>query len=233
MSLLKANDITKTYLMGEVQVHALSNVSIEIRAGELICLLGYSGSGKSTLLNLLGGLDRPSTGTITFNGERIDQLSDRELTSYRRREIGFIFQMYNLIPRLTAQENVELVTEISEDPMDSLDALDRVGLSGRASHFPSQLSGGEQQRVAIARAIAKRPRLLFCDEPTGALDVETGIKVLDAIQEINRELGTTVIVISHNTDIAQMADRVVTLRDGKIWKVSQNLEKKKANELEW
>jgi putative ABC transport system ATP-binding protein len=232
-NILKTEALTKTYQMGEVEVRALAGIDLEIKEGEFVVLLGLSGSGKSTLLNILGGLDRPTSGKLWFETQRVDHLSDRDLTLFRRENIGFIFQMYNLIPRLSAKENVELVTEISSDPMDSLKALELVGLAERASHFPSQLSGGEQQRVAIARAIAKQPKLLFCDEPTGALDVQTGILVLDAIQNVNKRLGTTTIVISHNVAIADMADRVIQLRDGKISEIHVNEEKKTAQELEW
>lgn len=232
-SILRTQNITKTYQMGDVAVHALAGVSLDIQEGEFVCLLGYSGSGKSTLLNILGGLDRPTTGELWYGDESIGQYSDRELTYFRRENIGFIFQMYNLIPRLSAKENIELVTEISENPMDALEALSLVGLKDRANHFPSQLSGGEQQRVAIARAIAKQPKLLFCDEPTGALDVKTGMLVLDAIQEVNRRLGTTTIVISHNVAIADMADRVISLRDGKVSEIKVNSKKKTVQELEW
>lgn len=231
--LLQTKLLTKTYQMGEVEVHALKEVSLDIYEGEFVVLLGQSGSGKSTLLNLLGGLDRPSTGELHYGSERIDHYSDRELTLFRREHIGFIFQMYNLIPRLTAKENVELVTEIATNPMDAAEALDLVGLKERADHFPSQLSGGEQQRVAIARAIAKQPRLLFCDEPTGALDIKTGIMVLEAIQKANQRLGTTTIVISHNIAISEMADRVITLRDGQVSDIHQNKIKRSPRDLKW
>ncbi len=230
---MKAQRLTKTYEMGEVQVHALKDVSVDIFEGEFIVLLGHSGSGKSTLLNILGGLDRPTSGELYFKDQNMADFSDRDLTYFRRENIGFVFQMYNLIPRLSAEENVNLVTEISSNPMSSLEALKMVGLESRASHFPSQLSGGEQQRVAIARAIAKQPRLLFCDEPTGALDVQTGILVLDAIQSVNNKLGTTTIVISHNVAIAEMADRVIHLRDGNISEIVVNKTKKPARQLEW
>ena len=231
--LMKGSNLTKTYEMGEVPVHALKNVDIDIIEGEFIVLLGHSGSGKTTLLNILGGLDRATTGHLSFQNDDMTDLSDRELTLFRRENIGFIFQMYNLIPRLTARENIDLVTEISSNPMDPLEALAMVGLKGRADHYPSQLSGGEQQRVAIARAIAKKPRLLFCDEPTGALDVKTGILVLEAIAEINKSLGTTTIVISHNIAIANMADRVIHLRDGEISEITANQTKLSPQELQW
>ncbi len=231
--LMKAKGLTKTYQMGEVPVYALRDVDIEIKKGEFLVFLGHSGSGKTTLLNILGGLDSATEGSLLFEETDMSELSDRQLTQFRRKNIGFIFQMYNLIPRLTARENVNLVTEISDDPMDSLEALRQVGLYERANHFPSQMSGGEQQRVAIARAIAKQPRMLFCDEPTGALDVKTGILVLDAIQKVNKTLGTTTIVISHNVSIAEMADRVVHLKDGRIERIDVNERQKTAQELEW
>ena len=214
-------------------MHALREVDFTVREGEFIVLLGPSGSGKSTLLNILGGLDRPTSGDLVFEGAPMGDYSSRQLTQFRRDNIGFIFQMYNLIPRLTARENIDLVGEISADPMDSREALKLVGLGDRADHFPSQMSGGEQQRVAIARAIAKKPKLLFCDEPTGALDVKTGILVLEAIQNVNRDLGTTTIVISHNVTIAKMADRVVSLKDGQIVEVKVNAEKIPPSELDW
>lgn len=225
--------MTKLYRMGEIDVRALAGVDFEVKEGEFVVLLGHSGSGKSTLLNILGGLDRPSTGKLFYQGNRIDHYSDQQLTLFRRENIGFIFQMYNLIPRLSAKENVELVTEISKNPMNSIEALGLVDLADRADHFPSQLSGGEQQRVAIARAIAKQPKLLFCDEPTGALDVKTGILVLEAIQNINKKLGTTTIVISHNVAIAEMADRIFTMRDGTIESTQANEKKKNARDLQW
>lgn len=233
MGILVAENMTKLYRMGEIDVRALAGVDFEVKEGEFVVLLGHSGSGKSTLLNILGGLDRPSTGKLFYQGNRIDHYSDQQLTLFRRENIGFIFQMYNLIPRLSAKENVELVTEISKNPMNSIEALGLVDLADRADHFPSQLSGGEQQRVAIARAIAKQPKLLFCDEPTGALDVKTGILVLEAIQNINKKLGTTTIVISHNVAIAEMADRIFTMRDGTIESTQANEKKKNARDLQW
>lgn len=231
--LLEATNLSKVYQMGEVSVHALRNVNFSVYEGEFIVLLGHSGSGKSTLLNILGGLDRPTSGQLTFCGDSLGDFSDGQLTQFRRDNIGFIFQMYNLIPRLTAKENIDLVAEISINPMNSQKALSLVGLESRSGHFPSQLSGGEQQRVAIARAIAKQPKLLFCDEPTGALDVKTGILVLEAIQNVNKDLGTTTIVISHNVTIAQMADRVVFLRDGQIVDIKVNSEKLSPSDLDW
>lgn len=231
--ILSARKISKTYPMGEVQVHALREVDMDLYPGEFVVLLGHSGSGKSTLLNILGGLDRPSSGEIFFQDQRIDLLSDQEMTLFRREHIGFIFQMYHLIPRLNAIENVQLVTEISKNPMPAEEALQRVGLEHRMSHFPSQMSGGEQQRIAIARAIAKQPQLLFCDEPTGALDLHTGILVLDAIHQINTSLGTTTVVITHNAAIAGMADRVILLADGQITEIRHNAKKISAKELQW
>ena len=228
-----AKDVTKVYHMGEVDVHALRGVDLELYAGEFVVLLGPSGSGKSTLLNILGGLDVPTSGTITYRGETLTDFDDRALTQYRRRHVGFVFQFYNLIPSLTAEENVALITEIATNPMSPLEALSLVDLAKRRTHFPAQLSGGEQQRVAIARAVAKRPDVLLCDEPTGALDVHTGILVLDAIQRINEELGTTTAVITHNAIIAEMADRVIHVSDGRISTTDNNKAKRRAAELEW
>ncbi|MFN3326205.1 MAG: ABC transporter ATP-binding protein [Bryobacteraceae bacterium] len=219
--------------MGEVQVEALRGVDLDLYSGELVVLLGPSGSGKSTLLNILGGLDSASSGTVSYHGKNLTNASDRELTEYRRHHVGFVFQFYNLIPSLTARENVAVVTEIARSPMKPEEALDLVGLSDRLDHFPSQLSGGQQQRIAIARAIAKRPAVLLCDEPTGALDSATGILVLEAIDRVNRELGTTTAVITHNADIASMADRVIHLSDGHITTVERNQSKKSPKELHW
>lgn len=233
MAVFRASNIAKIYQMGEVQVHALRGVSLELFEHEFVVLLGASGSGKSTLLNILGGLDVPTSGTVHYLDEELTASDDSELTQYRRENVGFVFQFYNLIPSLTAKENVELITEIAQDPMDPLDALDMVKLRDRANHFPAQLSGGEQQRVAIARAIAKKPKVLLCDEPTGALDVETGIVVLEAIARINNELGTTTAVITHNAAIAQMADRVVSLSNGQISAVKENASRIEASKLEW
>lgn len=213
---LSARGLTRIYRMGEVEVQALRGVDLDLAEGELIVLLGPSGSGKSTLLNLLGGLDRPTSGSIRWRDQDLAQASDSELTQYRRHAVGFVFQFYNLIPSLTARENVELVTEVATAPMSPAEALTLVGLGGRLDSFPSQLSGGEQQRVAIARAIAKRPDLLLCDEPTGALDISTGIVVLEAIVAANRDLGTSTIVITHNAAIASLADRVLSMADGRI-----------------
>jgi len=219
--------------MGEVEVHALRDVDLELYEGELAVLLGPSGSGKSTLLNILGGLDVPTTGTVVYRDRELTAFDDAALTRYRRENVGFVFQFYNLIPGLTARENVALITDIAANPMPPEEALRLVGLGDRLNHFPSQLSGGEQQRVAIARAIAKRPEVLLCDEPTGALDVTTGITVLEAIESANHELGTTTAVITHNAVIARMADRVISLSDGRISGVHSNASKVAAHELEW
>ncbi len=229
----RAINVAKIYEMGEVQVHALRGVSLDLYDHEFVVLLGASGSGKSTLLNILGGLDVPTTGTVHYQDQELTASSDAELTKYRRNYVGFVFQFYNLIPSLTARENVELITEIAQSPMHPLEALEMVKLKDRADHFPAQLSGGEQQRVAIARAIAKKPKVLLCDEPTGALDVETGIVVLEAIARINRELGTTTAVITHNAAIAQMADRVISLSNGQIIGIEENAARIDASELKW
>ncbi|CAN5518859.1 ABC transporter ATP-binding protein [soil metagenome] len=228
-----ARDITKVYHMGDVEVHALRGVSLDLLESEFLVLLGPSGSGKSTLLNILGGLDVPTSGNVTYRGQNLTTAEERELTMYRRRHVGFVFQFYNLIPSLTARENVALVTDIVENPMAPEAALELVNLGPRLDHFPSQLSGGEQQRVAIARAVAKRPDVLLCDEPTGALDIATGILVLDAIQQVNRELGTTTAVITHNAAVSAMADRVVSLSDGRITSEKRNEQKVSAGELSW
>lgn len=233
MAVFEARGITKVYHMGEVEVHALRGVDLDLFEGEFVVLLGPSGSGKSTLLNILGGLDVPTSGTVHYLDHDLTAYDDAALTRYRREHVGFVFQFYNLIPSLTARENVALVTEIAEDPMRAEEALELVGLGDRMDHFPSQLSGGEQQRVAIARAISKRPDVLLCDEPTGALDVKTGIVVLEAIERVNRELGTLTAVITHNAVISKMADRVVSISGGKISGVYQNTEKVAARELVW
>jgi putative ABC transport system ATP-binding protein len=229
----EAQGLTKIYDMGEVQVHALRGVDLELYSGELVVFLGPSGSGKSTLLNILGGLDTATSGRVSYHDKELTGASDRELTEYRRYHVGFVFQFYNLIPSLTALENVAAVTEIARDPMKPEDALAVVDLADRMNHFPAQLSGGEQQRVAIARAVAKNPSVLLCDEPTGALDSKTGIVVLEALERANRELGTTTAVITHNADIAAMADRVIQLSDGHISKVESNAHKKPARDLHW
>lgn len=230
---LRIRSLSKTYGSGETAVHALRDVDLEIRAGEFMVLLGASGSGKSTLLNILGGLDRPTTGEVTFLDHRLTDASDEELTRYRREHVGFVFQFYNLIPSLTVRENVALVTDIASNPMAVDDALALVALTPRQDHFPSQLSGGEQQRVAIARAIVKRPQLLLCDEPTGALDYATGKLVLEVIARINQELGTTAIVITHNAAIAGMADRVIRLADGRIASIEVPPRRLTPAELSW
>jgi putative ABC transport system ATP-binding protein len=227
------HDITKVYRMGEVDVHALRGITIDVEAGEFVVLLGPSGSGKSTLLNIVGGLDTPTTGSVRYADHDLSAATERELTDYRRRHVGFVFQFYNLIPSLTARENVALVTDIVEHPMPPEEALELVDLGPRMDHFPSQLSGGEQQRVAIARAIAKRPAVLLCDEPTGALDITTGIVVLEAIERVNRELRTTTAVITHNAAVSGMADRVFTLADGLIGSERRNPAKVAPRELSW
>ncbi|MGH7785709.1 MAG: ABC transporter ATP-binding protein [Candidatus Binatia bacterium] len=230
---LRTRGLAKVYRSGEVEVHALRGVDLELAAGELVVLLGPSGSGKSTLLNILGGLDVPSSGQVFFRDVELRATDEAALTRYRRDHVGFVFQFYNLIPSLTARENLQLVTEIAPRPMDPVEALALVGLRPRIDHFPAQLSGGEQQRVAIARAIAKQPDLLLCDEPTGALDSETGILVLEAIAQVNRELGTTTAVITHNTVIGSMADRVIHIADGRIASIERNATRRSARELEW
>lgn len=232
-SVYQARGITKIYRMGEVEVQALRGVDLDLFEGEFVVLLGPSGSGKSTLLNILGGLDVPTAGTVTYRGEDLTADNDAMLTNYRRKHVGFVFQFYNLIPSLTAKENVALVTEIATNPMRPEEALEMVNLGHRLDHFPAQLSGGEQQRVAIARAIAKRPDVLLCDEPTGALDIETGIVVLEVIDRVNRELGTTTAVITHNAAIAGMADRVVSVASGKIHSVKLNTLKQSPRQLQW
>jgi putative ABC transport system ATP-binding protein len=219
--------------MGDVRVHALRGVDIDLYSGELVVLLGPSGSGKSTLLNILGGLDTATDGTVLYRGDDLTRADDRALTEYRRHHVGFVFQFYNLIPSLTARENVAIVTEIAREPMTPQEALSLVGLGERLDHFPAQLSGGEQQRVAIARAIAKRPAVLLCDEPTGALDSQTGVVVLEALERVNRELGTTTAIITHNVAQSRMADRVIRLSDGRITSVEANTEKVPAAELSW
>ncbi len=231
--MLSARRLTKTYGAGETEVLALRGVDLDLHESELIVLLGPSGSGKSTLLNILGGLDRPTAGEVAFHGAALGGLDDRRLTRYRRDHVGFVFQFYNLIPSLTARENVALVTDIAPAPMAAEEALGLVGLAERVDHFPAQMSGGEQQRVAVARAIAKRPDVLLCDEPTGALDSKTGILVLEAIENANRELGTTTVLITHNAAVADMADRVVRLADGQIAEIRDNPRRRPARELAW
>jgi len=229
----EARALSKTYGEGETAVHALRGVDLAVRRGEFIVLLGASGSGKSTLLNILGGLDIPSSGTLRFAEHQLSGASEAELTRYRREHVGFVFQFYNLIPSLTVRENVALVTDIASAPMAVDEAIGLVGLLPRADHFPAQLSGGEQQRVAIARAIVKRPDVLLCDEPTGALDYQTGKLVLEVIARINQELGTTAVVITHNAAIAGMADRVIYLSDGAIQRIETNAHKLTPSELQW
>ena len=232
-AVLEARGVRKVYHTGDVVVDALRGVDLDLRESEFIVLLGPSGSGKSTLLNIIGGLDVPTSGFVRYRGHDLTASDERQLTWYRRQHVSFVFQFYNLIPSLTARENVALVTEIAENPLPSLEALELVGLEHRMDHFPSQLSGGEQQRVAIARAIAKQPDVLLCDEPTGALDITTGIVVLEAIGRINRELGTTTAVITHNRAVADMANRVISLADGKIISERSNLNQRSAQDLSW
>jgi putative ABC transport system ATP-binding protein len=231
--IFRARGLTKVYRMGEVEVPALRGIDLELYRGELVVLLGPSGSGKSTLLNILGGLDAPSGGEVWYLDHKLTGASERDLTLFRREHVGFVFQFYNLIPSLTARENVAAVTEIARAPMAPEAALRLVGLGERLDHFPAQLSGGEQQRVAIARAIAKNPAVLLCDEPTGALDSQTGVVVLEALERVNRELGTLTVLITHNAGIAEMADRVIRLSDGRIAEVRANAAKKPAHALSW
>lgn len=225
--------LSKVYRTGAGDVHALRGVDLQILAGETLVLLGPSGSGKSTLLNILGGLDRASSGSARFHEFELTGASEPELTRYRRRSVGFIFQFFNLVPSLTARENVALITEIATDPMPPEEALARVGLADRMDHFPAQLSGGQQQRVAVARAIAKRPELLLCDEPTGSLDSDSGVQVLEAIVDVTGDVGATTMIVSHNTDIAGMADRVIRFRDGRIQEVQPNARKLAPREMSW
>lgn len=228
-----AQSLTKVYATGEVEVRALRGVDLEVWPAEVVVLLGPSGSGKSTLLNIMGGLDRASSGHLFFKGLELTGLDERRLTAYRRKSVGFVFQFYNLVPSLTAYENVALVTEISDNPMRPDEALALVGLESRADHFPSQLSGGEQQRVAIARAIAKRPEVLLCDEPTGALDSKTGIRVIEALLSINAQLGTTTLIITHNASIQDVAHRVLFFADGQISRIQTNTTRQSAASLSW
>ncbi|MEM7053666.1 MAG: ABC transporter ATP-binding protein [Pseudomonadota bacterium] len=232
-SVFRVRGLTKTYQVGETRIDALRGIDLDLMAGELLVMLGASGSGKSTLLNIIGGLDTASSGTVDYLDMNLTNASERQLTDFRRHHVGFVFQFYNLIPSLTARENVAIVTEIANDPMTPDEALELAGLSGRGDHFPAQLSGGEQQRVAIARAIAKRPAVLLCDEPTGALDSHTGIVVLQALQHVNETLGTTTVVITHNAAIADMADRVVRLSDGQIAETIRNDHRVAADTLSW
>ena len=231
--IFKARALSKIYDMGEIQVEALRDVDFDLREGELLVLLGASGSGKSTLLNILGGLDSPTEGTVWYRDHQLDTADEEALTTYRRHHVGFVFQFYNLIPSLTARENVALVTEIADDPMSPAEALGLVGLEDRLDHFPAQLSGGEQQRVAIARAVAKRPQVLLCDEPTGALDLETGRIVLRALERVNEELKTAIAVITHNAAIAGMGDRIVRMSSGRIASDEPNPDRVHIDEIIW
>jgi putative ABC transport system ATP-binding protein len=232
-AVLTARRLSKIYEMGEVEVHALRSVDLDLYHGELAVLLGASGSGKSTLLNIVGGLDRPTSGTLRYRDWDLSEADDQELTRYRRQYVGFVFQLYNLIPSLTAKENVSLVSEIASDPMRPEDALELVGLGDRLDHFPAQLSGGEQQRVAIARAVAKQPELLLCDEPTGALDVQTGKLVLRVLEQVNRETDTTTAIITHNVAIAGLGDRVIHMSSGQIATIDVHEERASLEEVEW
>jgi putative ABC transport system ATP-binding protein len=229
----RVRGLTKVYGMGAAEVHALSGVDLDLFEGELVVLLGPSGSGKTTLLNNLGGLDFPTSGDLWYRDLELSCATEDDLTTFRRERVGFVFQFYNLIPSLTARENVALITEIARDPMPPEEALEMVNLGARLDHFPAQLSGGEQQRVAIARAIAKRPEVLLCDEPTGALDVRTGIVVLEAIERVNRELGTLTIIITHNAVMADMADRVIQFLDGRVHAIRQNPTRAPVSNLRW
>ena len=232
-AIFRVHGLTKVYASGEVEVRALAGVDLEIWKGEIIVLLGPSGSGKSTLLNIMGGLDRATSGEVLFKQQNLAKLEDHALTLYRRDHVGFVFQFYNLLPGLTAYENVLLVTQIAKNPMGPEEALALVGLKDRMHHFPAQLSGGEQQRVAIARAIAKRPEVLLCDEPTGALDSRTGIKVIEALLTANVQIGTTTLIITHNASIQGVADRVLFFSDGRISKTKKNESRRKAAEVSW
>ena len=231
--LFRVRGLTKIYGMGATEVRALAGVDLDLNEGELIVLLGPSGSGKTTFLNQLGGLDLPTSGELWYRDMDLTAADEDQLTYYRRDAVGFVFQFYNLIPSLTARENVALITEIARDPMPPQTALEMVNLGGRLDHFPAQLSGGEQQRVAIARAIAKRPEVLLCDEPTGALDVRTGIVVLDAIERVNRELGSLTVIITHNAVMADMADRVIRFSDGRVQSISENAQRASVTSLKW
>lgn len=231
--IFSAQGLIKTYQMGEVTVNALNGIDLELYEGEVVVILGSSGSGKSTFLNILGGLDSPTSGKVRFRDHHLVGANDDQLTQYRREHVGFVFQFYNLVPTLTAQENVELVTDLVPSPMMAAEALKLVGLGERLHHFPSQLSGGEQQRVAIARAIAKKPDVLLCDEPTGALDIKTGKLVLKALLDVNQALKTTLVIITHNSSIAQLANRVIYLADGRIREIVTNSTQKTPEEVEW
>ncbi len=232
-TVLKVKNLSKNYQMGEITVKALEDVSFEVESGEFIVILGPSGSGKSTLLNIVGGMDNPSDGEVYFNNELVTEMKDRDLTYYRRNKIGFVFQFYNLMATLTARENVELAAELCENAADIDEVMESVGLGDRADHFPSQMSGGEQQRVAIARAVAKNPQILLCDEPTGALDFETGIQILKVLKDVNERFGNTVMVITHNASIADMADKVIKMRSGKITDIIINEAPVSPERIEW
>jgi putative ABC transport system ATP-binding protein len=231
--LFSLQNICKQYIMGEVTVNALNNINIDIYEGEFLVILGASGSGKSTLLNLIGGMDSPTSGKIFFKDKELSAYTPKQFTMYRRENIGFVFQFYNLVPSLTAKENIDMATEISKNPTDSYEMLELVGLKERGGHFPSQLSGGEQQRVSIARAVAKKPEVLLCDEPTGALDYTTGKNVLQFLQKINNETGTTLIIITHNAGIADMGNRVIKMRDGEVQEIIINEHPVTADEVSW
>ena len=233
MTILRIENLCKSYQMGEVEVKALTDATFDINKGEFVVVLGPSGSGKSTLLNIIGGMDSPSSGKVFFKGEEITGFDEKRLTEFRRNRVGFVFQYYNVMASLTAEENVELAMEIVEDPLSVDEVIQAVGLGERRDHFPSQLSGGEQQRVSIARAIAKNPELLLCDEPTGALDYDTGIAIMSLLRKLNREMGKTLMVITHNSDIALMADRVIRMRSGEITEDTVNLNPVSAEEIKW
>ena len=233
MAFIEFKDVGKTYKMGEVSIHALHDASFEVEKGELVVIVGPSGAGKTTLLNILGGMDSLTKGTVVLDGREISGLNKRQLTAYRRNEVGFVFQFYNLIGNLTALENVELANQISRDPLDAVEVLRNVGLEGRTKNFPSQLSGGEQQRVAIARALAKNPKLLLCDEPTGALDYQTGKAILKLLQDTGRKTGMTVIIITHNSALTAMADRVIRVKNGTVVSVEVNPNPTDIAEIEW
>ena len=230
---VEAKNVTKQFQLGEVVVNALNGVSFTIEEGELVVILGPSGSGKSTMVNIIGGIDTVTGGELYYNGEAVHRMNKNELTRYRRDHIGFIFQFYNLMPNLTAIENIDLAAQLAKEPLDSTELLRKVGLDGRADHYPSRMSGGQQQRVAIARAVCKNPDLLLCDEPTGALDIRTGVEILNLLSEFNKEYGKTVIIITHNADIAQIADRTFYFRDGLIEKIVRNEHPLKPDEVQW
>lgn len=233
MTILTAEKLSKIYKMGEVEVKALTDTSFSVEEGEFVVILGPSGSGKSTLLNIIGGMDQPTSGRVIMNGEEITGYDDKKLTEYRRNKVGFVFQFYNLMANLTAEENVELATEICRNPLPVNEILKAVGLHDRKNHFPAQMSGGEQQRVSIARAVAKNPEILLCDEPTGALDFNTGISILSLLKKVNREMGKTVMVITHNSDVAYMADRVIKMRSGQIIKNYSNESPMAVEDIKW